>query len=139
MRIVMDRRSTLCLAIAFAMLSLLPATPAQQNPNLDKHARRVEKKLSKFSPGSLLEIDLRNNSERLGSLGALSAETFQVTDTDNNKSETYAYSDVARVRKGKEYIGEGSGGEHHVRLLVPIIIAAAAAGAAVALVETKPF
>ena len=44
-------------------------------------------------------------------------------------------ADLASVSKGKEYIGEGSGPDHHVRLLVPLIVGAVAAGAAVAIVE----
>ena len=43
------------------------------------------------------------------------------------------------MKKGKEYIGEASEPVHHIHHLVPILIGAVAAGAAVALVETKPF
>jgi hypothetical protein len=135
MKIDLDRRFTLCLAVAFAMCAVLPAAQAEKNLNLDKHARKIEKKLSKFHPGSYVQIDFRNNSESLGSLGALSDATFQVTSADNNKMETYAYRDVAQVRKGKEYIGEGSEPGHRPRLLIPIIGGAAAAAAVVAVVE----
>lgn len=113
----------------------MPAAQAEKNPNFDKHARKIEKKLSKFHPGSYVQIDFRNNSESIGSLGLLSDATFQVTNADNNKAETYAYADVAQVRKGNAYIGEGSRPGHHIRPLVPIVVAAAAAAAAVAIVE----
>jgi hypothetical protein len=135
MKIALDRKSLLCLLVAFAVCTAVPAAQAQQSSNLDKHSRKIEKKLSKFRTGSLVQIDFRNNSESLGSLGALSGATFQVTSADNNKTETYAYGDVSQVRKGKEYIGEGSEPGHHPRLLLPIIIGAAAAAAAVAIVE----
>jgi hypothetical protein len=132
MKIALDRSLVLGLVVACAMCGTIPAAPAQQNRKLEKHARKIEKKLSKFHPGSYVQIDFRNNSESLGSLGALSDATFQVTNADNNKAETYAYSDVAQVRKGNEYIGQGSepGRRFHVPLPVLIVAGAVAAGAA---------
>lgn len=135
MKIALGCRSILCLVVAFAVCAAIPAAQAEKNPNFDKHARKIEKKLSKFHPGSYVQIDFRNDSQSIGSLGVLSDATFQVTNADNNKVETYAYTDVAQVRKGNAYIGEGSGPGHHIRLLVPIIVGAAAAAAVVAVVE----
>jgi hypothetical protein len=136
MKIGLNHKLLLCLAVFFATFAIVPAAFAQENPNLDKHARRIEKKLSKLHAGSFVEIDFRDNSSSLGSLGRLSATSFQITDADNNQTETFAYGEVAQVRKGKEYIGEGSEPGHRPRLIVPIVIAAAAAAAAVAVVET---
>jgi hypothetical protein len=136
MKTGLDQKCLLWLAVAVLPFTMAPAAYSQQNPNLDKHARRVEKKLSKFRPGSFVQIDLRNGSQSLGSLGALADDSFQLTDTDNNKTETFAYDDVAEVRKGKEYIGEGSEPGHRPRFLVPVVLSAAAAAAAVAIVET---
>ncbi len=135
MKIDLDRRFVFCLAAAFALWVALPAAQADQNSKLEKHARKIEKRLSKFHPGSYVQIDFRNNSESIGSLGALSGATFQVTSADNNETETYAYRDVAQVRKGKQYIGEGSEPGRRLHLLVPIIVGAAAAATAVAVVE----
>jgi hypothetical protein len=135
MKIDLDRRFVLCLAAAFALCVALPAAQADQNSKLEKHARKIEKRLSKFHPGSYVQIDFRNNSESIGSLGALSGATFQITSADNNETETYAYRDVAQVRKGKQYIGEGSEPGRRPHLLVPIIVGAAAAATAVAVVE----
>jgi len=133
MKIGLDRKSLLCLVVAFTLCATIPVAFAQQNPNLDKHARRIEKKLSKLRAGSYVQIDLRNNSVSLGSLGSLSDSTFQVVDSDTNKPVTFAYSDVAGVHKGTEYIGEGSESGRHFHIGLPVLIAAGAvvAGAAV--------
>jgi hypothetical protein len=136
MKTGLNGKSLLRLAIAVLLFAIAPAAFSQQNPNLDKHARKVEKKLSKFRNGSFVQIDFRNGSQSLGSLGTLSAATFDVTDADNNQKETYNYDDVASVRKGKEYIGEGSEPGHRPRFLIPVLVSAAAAAATVAIVET---
>jgi hypothetical protein len=136
MKTGLDRKSFLWLAVAVLPLTMVPAAYSQQNPSLDKHGRRIEKRLAKFRAGSFMEIDLRDGSQRLGSLGALSGDTFQMTDTDNNKTVTFAYDDVATVHKSTEYIGEGSEPGHRPRFLVPVLISAAAAAATVAIVET---
>jgi hypothetical protein len=132
MKIGLDRNSLLCLAVAFALSAIVSPAYAQQNTNLDKHARKIEKKLSKFRAGSLVQIDLRNNSTGLGSLGSLSESTFQVIDSDTNKPETFAYDDVAQVHPAKEYIGEGSEPGHHLHLRLPVLIAAGAVAAGAA-------
>ena len=127
----LNRKSILCLAIVLLTLVAIPAAQAQQSPNLDKHARKIEKELSKFRPGSYVDIGFRNGSESLGSLGHLANATFQITDADNNQTETFAYNDVEQVRKGKAYIGEGSEPGHHIHLRPILIVSGAvAAGAA---------
>jgi len=133
MNIGLDRKSLFCLAFVFTTLAIVPAAFTQQNPNLDKHARKIEKRLSKLRAGSFVQLDLRNDSTSMGSLGALSAATFQVTDSDNNKTETFAYSDVAQVHKAKQYIGEGSEPGRHLHLSVPLLIAAGAVAAGAAI------
>ena len=123
-------------SVACLVLSTLPTCHAATGTQLDKHARKAEKHLAKFHSGTYLRFDFRDNTQSYGTLGALSDASFQFTDTDSNKVQTRSYDDLARVTKGAEYIGEGSGPGHHVRLIVPIIIGAVAAGAAVAIVET---
>ena len=116
---------------------MAPACRAQSATHLDKHARKIERRLAKYQPGSYLQIDFRDSSESFGSLGALSATSFQFTDADNNRTQTYLYSGVARVKKANEYIGEGSGHRHPMRLWIPLVIGAAVAGGAVAAVEIE--
>jgi len=135
MKIGLDRCSLLCLVFAFTLCAATPIARAQANPNLDRHARRVEKRLSKFRTGSYVQVELRDRSETIGALGDLSDSTFQLVNADTNRTETLAYTDVAQVSKGKESIGEGSEPGHHPRLLLPVLIGAAAAVAAVVAVE----
>ena len=125
-------------AAAFASAVLLAAVapaPAQSPAPLDKHARRIEKRLAKFRQGTVLDFQFRDSSQTFGSLGPLSPASFQFTDSDSNKTQTHFYSDLAEVKKAREYIGEGSEPHHHVRLLVPVIVGAGAAAAAIATYE----
>lgn len=126
---------TIILAAAFASIVVAPACPAQSGAPLDKHARKIEKRLAKFRPGTYLDFEFRGSSATFGSLGALSSASFQFTDADSNKTETHLYAEVARVTKAKEYIGHGSEPRHHVRLLVPVLIGAGAAAAGIATYE----
>jgi hypothetical protein len=129
--------SIVILVAAFALIVVAPACQAQSSTPLDKHARKIEKRLAKFRPGTYLDFEFRDRSETYGSLGTLSEASFQFTNADSNKTETHLYADVARVKKAKEYIGAGSEPEHHVHLLVPLLIGAGAAAAAVAVVEVE--
>jgi hypothetical protein len=125
-------KSLSSLVIAFTLCAAVSPASAQQNPGLDKHARKIEKQLSRFPAGSYLQVDLRNNSTSFGSLGMLSDSTFQVVDTDTNKPVSFAYSDVAGVHASKQFIGEGSETGRHFHLSLPVLIATGAvvAGAA---------
>ncbi len=127
--------SMVLVVIALAFVTIVPAAKAESPTQLDKHARRIEKRLAKFQPGTYLNFELRDSSQVNGSLGSISDASFQFTNADSNIVETHSYQDVARVKKGKEYIGSGSEPGHHVRLLIPIVIGAFAAAAAVATFE----
>ncbi len=128
-------RSIVPMAMAWALFAVIPLSQAQSSAPLDKHARKIEKRLAKYRPGTFLEFDLRDSSATFGYLGVLSNASFQYTDADNNKTVTHSYDDVARVKNAKEYIGAGSEPGHHVRLLIPVLIGAGAAAAGVATYE----
>jgi hypothetical protein len=128
------RNSFLLVTIAFVIFTSAPASRADSSAKIEKHARKIEKRLGKYRTGTLVQVDFRDDSEAVGSLGNVSDATFQITNSDSNKVQTFNYTDVSRVKKGREYIGAGSG-EHHMRLWVPIVIGAVAAGGAVAAVE----
>jgi len=132
MKIGLDRTSLLLLTIVFVTFAIVPAAFTQQIPNLDKHARRIEKKLSKYRAGSFVQVDLRNDSISLGKLGQLSDSTFQVVDSDTNKPVTFAYNDVSQVHPAKQYIGEGSEPGHHFHVRLPLLITAGAVAAGAA-------
>jgi hypothetical protein len=127
--------SLLIVAIAFASIALAPSIQAQSSAKIEKHVRKIEKRLAKYRTGTFLEVDLRDSSEAMGSLGDVSDATFQITSSDSNKVETFNFADVARVRKAKEYIGAGSEPGRHIHLLVPVLIVAAAAGGGIAAYE----
>jgi hypothetical protein len=129
------RNSLLLVAIAFASIALAPTCRAQSSAKIEKHARKIEKRLAKYHTGTLLQVDFRDNSEALGSLGDVSDATFQITNAESNKVQTFNYADVTRVNKAKEYIGAGSEPEHHFRLWIPVVIVAAAAGGGIAAYE----
>ena len=129
------RNSLLLVAIAFASIALVPTIRAQSSEKIEKHARKIEKRLARYRTGTLLQVDFRDNSQALGSLGDVSDATFQITNADSNKVQTFNYADVTRVIKTKEYIGAGSEPEHHFHHWVPVLIVAAAAGGGVAAYE----
>jgi hypothetical protein len=86
-----------------------------------------------------VNVVLRDGSDGSGALVALAPASFTVNDADSNAQETHYYSDVSRVSKGKEYIGEGSEPGHHihVRLWVPVVVGVVAAGAALTAIEVR--
>ncbi len=132
---VFRRQPVLFAVAAWALVASAPVARASSSNQADKHARKIEKRLARYDKGAFLELDLRNDTQVMGSIGALSDASFRFTDSDNNRIETFSYADVAHVKKAKEYIGVGSEPGHHVRLWVPVVVGAAVAGGAVAAYE----
>ena len=61
-------------AMALASVALLAAVPpaqAQSSAPLDKHARRIEKRLAKYRQGTFLDFEFRDSSQTFGALGPL--------------------------------------------------------------------
>ena len=84
-----------------ALLAAVAPAQAQSSAPLDKHSRRIEKRLAKFRQGTFLDFEFRDSSQTFGSLGPLSAASFQFTDSDSNKTQTHSYSDLVRSEKGE--------------------------------------
>ena len=84
-----------------------------------------------------MQVDFRDNSEALGSLGEVSDATFQVTNAESNKVQTFNYADVTRVKKTREYIGAGSEPGRHFRLWVPVVVGTLVAGGVVTAMEVR--
>jgi hypothetical protein len=127
------------LALGWTLIGLVgvaPACQAQGADNLDKHARKIHKRLSHYSAGTYVNVELRDGTERAGLLGAMAPASFTLTDSDSNAQEVHAYNDVARVSTSREYIGEGSGPRHHLRVWVPVM-GVLAAGAAMTAFEVR--
>ncbi len=129
------RNSCLLVAVAFASVALAPTVQAQSSAKIEKHTRKIEKRLAKYRAGTLVQVDLQDRSQAMGSLGDISDATFQITNSDSNKVETFNYAEVARVTKGKEYIGAGSESGIHFHHWIPVLLVAAAAGGGVAAYE----
>jgi hypothetical protein len=130
--------------ILFASLALVSIAPlchaesgsSDPSANLDKHARKVRRELTRFHPGNYIRLTFTDHAERTVSLNSLEETSFTVTNAESNNRETHTYDEIARVTRKKDYIGEGS--EAHVRhipLWVPITVGVLAAGAAVTAAE----
>lgn len=127
--------SLLLAAIAFASIALAPTSRAESPVKAEKHARKIEKQLAKYRTGTLLQIDFRDNSQALGALRDVSDATFQITNADSNKLQTFNYADVTRVKKTNEYIGAGSETGRHFHHWIPVLVVAAAAGGGIGAYE----
>jgi len=112
MNAILGGKSIVRLVLAWTLVAMVPICQAQTT-SLDKHARKIHKYLTRYSTGTLVNVELRDGSELTGALDTLAPASFTITDSDNNARETQLYSDVTKVSKGKEYIGEGSGRSHH--------------------------
>ena len=135
MRTLFGGRSTVKLALGWILLAMVPAAQAQTAPNLGKHERKIHKRMERYSAGTYVNVELRNGTERAGLLGTVAPASFTLTDSDSNAQETHGYSEVARVTKSREYIGEGS--EHHFRRWVPVVVGVVAAGAVATAFEVR--
>ena len=94
----------------------MPLCHAESGSKADKHAQKMEKKLSKFKAGTLLHLEFNNNTECIGTVNTLSDQSFTFNNSDTNAKETHLYSDVTAVEKGKQYIGAGSAPKHHIHI-----------------------
>lgn len=104
------------LGFAVALLVAVPGCHAISAKSLEKQARKIESTLAKFPAGAFLHLHFRDGSESNGKLGKLTENSFTFTNSDSNANETHPYSDVTKIEKGKEYIGEGSGPHHHIHI-----------------------
>lgn len=123
-------KSIACVILSCLLIGSVPASPAQSGVHLDKHARKVHRKLAKYRSGSYLHLVMSDETNNYGALGALSEASFTFTNADSNATATYSYGDIDEVKTDKERIGEGTEPRRHIRHLVPILIGVAAAGAA---------
>jgi hypothetical protein len=123
----------------FALGTICQAESGSSNSrNLDKHARKVHRELTHFSPGNYLRLTFTDKSERTVALDSLEDTSFTVTNAESNNRETHTYDEIAHVTREKNYIGEGSEGHvRRIRLWIPITVGVLAAGAAVTAAEVR--
>jgi len=113
MRVFLGNKPALCLAAAMILVGCVPVCQAGSGTKFDKHAQKIEKKISRFKTGTLLHLEFNNNTECSGTVNTLADTSFTINNSETNAKETHLYSDVSRVEKGKEYIGQGSTPKHH--------------------------
>jgi hypothetical protein len=82
----------------------------------EKHAQKVQKKLSKYKTGTLLHLEFSDNTECTGTVNTLSDTSFTFNNSETNAKENHNYSDVSNVERGKEYIGQGSAPKRHIHI-----------------------
>jgi hypothetical protein len=116
MRGIIWRKRALCLAAAVLLVLSVPVCQARSGSKADKHAQKVQKKLSKYKTGTLLRLELNDNTECLGTVNTLSDTSFTFNNSETNAKENHNYSDVSDVDKGKAYIGQGSTPKHRTHI-----------------------
>jgi len=133
----------LILVAALTLFAVMPICRAESGSsnsgaNLDKHARKIHRELTRFRPGNYIRLTFADMSERTVALDSLEDTSFTVTNAETNNRETHTYDEIARVHREKDYIGEGSEGHvRHIPLWVPITVGVLAAGAAVTAAEVR--
>lgn len=137
MKTIFRKGSTVLLRLTLASImiaiALVPVCQAQSadSPNLDKRARKIHKLVEKYPAGTYVSVVLRDGTESAGALRSVGSASFTLNNADSNDPETHSYADVTRVERGREYIGAGSGSEHHIHWIRWSVVGVAAAGAAV--------
>lgn len=116
MRVRFGGKAALCVTTALVLIAFVPPCQARTDTKVDKRAQKIEKKLSKFKTGTLVHLEFNNNTECSGTVNTLSDTSFTFNNTETNAKETHLYSDVSRVEKGKEYIGQGSAPKRHIHI-----------------------
>jgi hypothetical protein len=116
MRGILGGKRALCLAVALLLVVCVPVCQARSGSKADKHAQKIQKKLSRYKTGTLLHLELNDNTECTGTVNTLSDTSFTFNNTDTNAKESHNYSDVSNVDKGKEYIGQGSAPKRHIHI-----------------------
>jgi len=109
-------KSALCLAAALVLAGCVPLCQAKSGSKAEKHAQKIEKKLSKYKTGTLLHLEFSNNTECTGTVNTLSDTSFTFNNSETNAKETHLYGDVSLVEKGKQYIGAGSAPKRHIHI-----------------------
>lgn len=126
-------------SIIVAAVLVACATAGHAQAGLDRHERKIHKKLLKYSEGSYLHLVLHDKTNSYGSLGSVTDASFTFKNADSNAVATYSFDDVARVKTDREPIGRGSEPEehHYIRPRTLIIAGVLAAGAGVAAAEVR--
>ena len=58
----------LCLAVTLVLAASVPLCRARSGSKAEKHAQKIQKKLSKYKAGTLLHLEFNDNTECTGTL-----------------------------------------------------------------------
>jgi hypothetical protein len=116
MRAFFGSKTVLWLGAALIFVACVHVCQAGSGSKTDKHAQKIEKKLSKYKTGTLLHLEFNNSTECTGTLNTLADTSFTFNNSETNAKETHLYGDVSNVEKGKEYIGQGSAPKRHIHI-----------------------
>jgi hypothetical protein len=123
------RSSVLAFALVLSLLGNSVLAPAQSAaPPLDKHSKKIQKKLANYPEGSYLHLVMADAPDAYGRLGTMSETGFTFTAADNNAPANLRYSAVEKVKDDDQRVGRGAE-PIHIRHLVPILITVGAAAA----------
>lgn len=125
-------RSSLRFAFIWAVVFSMMVCQAQESPvHLNRHARKIQRSISDYPPGSFLHIVMHDRSDRFGELGRKTGASFELVDTKTRTPVLFEYGDVRKIDVGSTIEGNGWGHRWHHGLFIPITIVAgvAAAGA----------
>jgi hypothetical protein len=109
-------KRVLWFAVALVLIAGVPFCQARSESKAEKHAQKVQKKLSKYKTGTLLHLEFNDNTECTGTMNTLADTSFTFNNTETNAKESHNYSDVSDVEKGRTYIGQGSAPKRHIHI-----------------------
>jgi len=106
--------------------TLVPAVAisqvAQSSQPLDRHARKIQKIVASYPPGSPVFVTMRDQSQYLGNLGAISVSTFELVPR-KGPTLNLAYSGVDRIQKADYQTSSTIVVRHHHGLIVGLVLA----------------
>ena len=111
--------------------ALIPAVAfcqiAQPSQPLDKHARKIQKTIASYAPGSPIFVTMRDQSQYLGNLGALSASSFELIPR-KGPALNLAYAGVDRIQKADVQTSSTIVFRHHHGLIVGLVLVGSIVG-----------
>ena len=129
-------RSAVRWMVTCALLVFVPLGQAQQSPaHLDRHAQKVQKILASCPGGSHMHLMLRDQTDRFGYLGSLSAQSFELLDPKDRTPQVLTYDQVDRVDCENRVSGSIFHRRHHMAGL--LIVLGVAVGVSIGIIEAS--
>jgi hypothetical protein len=100
------------LAVIVLIPTMVLCQVAQPTQSMDRHGRKIQKALASYPAGSVVFVAMRDGSQSIGNLGALSATSFEVVEHSGGRL-TLDYSAVDHVQKADLATGDRIVVRHH--------------------------